>query len=102
MVLQFIPLMAGYWIAVAATLATGVYCATSNKPKFAHIWLSIIKGIGTILAIVAILRFYSRKKALLKSHKAFTKLFAFKGIIGLSILQTVRYASRNPELSIVG
>jgi hypothetical protein len=78
------------WTATCITLATGVYCAGSNSPHFAHIWLSVFKAFGTVLAVVAVLMFYRRMKTYLAPHNVFLKFFAFKGIIGLSVLQVVR------------
>lgn len=89
MALQFLPVSIVVWVATAISLAVGTYCATSNSPRFAHIWISIIKIISTILAVVACLRFYKTKKEELEPHKVMLKFFAFKGIIGLNVLQTV-------------
>ncbi|KAF2475427.1 uncharacterized protein BDR25DRAFT_331855 [Lindgomyces ingoldianus] len=87
-VLQFIPVSIIIWLATVISLAAGTYCSTSNSPHFVHIWTQVIKMIGTTIAIVAILRFYKRMKPSLAPHKVFTKLFAFKGIIGLNVVQS--------------
>ncbi|ORY11735.1 organic solute transporter Ostalpha-domain-containing protein [Clohesyomyces aquaticus] len=87
-VLQFIPVSIILWLATVISLAVGTYCATSNSPHFVHIWTQVIKAISTVIAIVAILKFYKRMKPSLGPHKVFLKLFAFKGIIGLNFLQT--------------
>lgn len=92
MVLQFIPTSLIIWLAAVISLAAGTYCATSNNIHFAHIWISVLKVIVTTVAIIAVFRFYGRMKAKLAEHKVFLKFFAFKGIIGLNVLQTVRRA----------
>jgi hypothetical protein len=88
-VLQFIPTSIIIWIASAASLAAGTYCAASNSPHFAHIWITVLKVLFTALAIMGVFRFYGRMKAELTPHNVFLKFFAFKGIIGLNVLQTV-------------
>lgn len=88
-VLQFIPTSIIIWIATAISLAVGTYCKQSNKPYFAHIWLTILKGFVTTVAIINSLRFYGKNKAKLLKHRILLKLFTFKGVIGLNVLQTV-------------
>ncbi|KAF2008160.1 hypothetical protein P154DRAFT_614529 [Amniculicola lignicola CBS 123094] len=88
MVLQYIPVSAIVWIASAASNAAGTYCAESNSPHFAHIWITVVKAVSTILAVVACLRFYKRMKPHLHAHKVMLKFIAFKGVIGLNFLQT--------------
>lgn len=87
--LQFIPTSIIIWLATVISLAVGTYCGASNSPHFAHIWISVFKMIVTTLAVLAVFRFYGRMKAQLQPHKVFLKFFAFKGIIGLNVLQTV-------------
>ncbi|KAJ4299331.1 hypothetical protein N0V90_004576 [Kalmusia sp. IMI 367209] len=88
MVLQYFPVSIIVWVATAISLAVGTYCGASNKPRFAHIWLSVIKIASTTFAVLACLRFYKFKKDQLAPHKVMLKFFAFKGIIGLNALQT--------------
>ncbi|KAF2683144.1 hypothetical protein K458DRAFT_341090 [Lentithecium fluviatile CBS 122367] len=88
LVLQFIPVSIIVWAATCITVATGIYCGASNSPHFAHIWISVIKMVSTIAAVLAVLKFYKRMKAHLAPHNVFLKFFAFKGIIGLNVLQT--------------
>lgn len=87
MVLQYFPVSIIVWIATAISIAVGTYCAASNKPKFAHIWIQVIKILSTIIAVLACLRFYKAKKDQLAPHKVMLKFMAFKGIIGLNVLQ---------------
>ncbi|OCL03323.1 hypothetical protein AOQ84DRAFT_347890 [Glonium stellatum] len=87
LVLQFIPVTMILWIATAASLAVGTYCATSNKPYFAHIWITIFRLISTTLAIIAILKFYGRQKSQLSHYNVMLKLLAFKSIIFLNVSQ---------------
>lgn len=87
LVLQFIPVSIILWIATAASLAAGTYCARSNKPYFAHIWITIIRLLSAILAIISILKFYKRLRPQLSPYNVMLKLLAFKGIIFLNIFQ---------------
>jgi len=87
-VLQWIPISILTWIATVIALAAGTYCATSNKPQFAHIWITIIRMISTALAITSILRFYGRSKPVLKSHGTMKQLICFKILVFLNFIQT--------------
>ncbi|KAF1935384.1 hypothetical protein EJ02DRAFT_389272 [Clathrospora elynae] len=87
-VLQFIPASIIIWIATVATLAIGTYCKQSNSLHFAHIWITILKLLVTTVAILGCLRFYWKNKAKLLKHRILLKLFTFKGIIGLNVLQS--------------
>lgn len=89
-VLQFIPASIIIWIGTIVALALGQYCRQSNSVHFAHLWITIFKFTVTTIAILCCLRFHSRNKPKLRQHKILLKLFAFKGIIGLNVLQTVR------------
>ncbi|PVI02447.1 hypothetical protein DM02DRAFT_559880 [Periconia macrospinosa] len=88
MVLQFIPTSLIIWAATCITLATDTYCAASNKPHFAHIWITVFKTLVTTWAVIADLKMYGMQKAVLKPQKMLLKFAAFKGIIGLNALQT--------------
>ncbi|OCL02017.1 DUF300-domain-containing protein [Glonium stellatum] len=92
LVLQFIPVSVILWIATAASMAAGTYCATSNKLYFAHIWITVLRGFSEGMAIFCVLRFYKIKKAELSPHKAMLKLIAFKGIVFLGFLQTTLFS----------
>ncbi|KAL5398528.1 hypothetical protein PMIN02_001393 [Paraphaeosphaeria minitans] len=87
MVLQYFPVSIVVWLATANSLAVGTYCGASNKPRFAHIWLQVIKIVSTTFAVLACFRFYKIKQDRLAPHKVILKLLAFKGIIGLNALQ---------------
>jgi hypothetical protein len=88
-VLQFIPTSIIIWIATIATLATGTYCKQSNNVHFAHIWLTILVGYTTAVAVISSVRFYKINKRLLQEHQILLKLITFKGILGLNFLQSV-------------
>lgn len=90
MCLQFIPTSLILWIATCAALANDTYCAASNRPRFAHIWITVLKALVTTWAVMADLRLYGKQKAVLAPQKMLLKFAAFKGIIGLNALQTVR------------
>ncbi|KAF2737404.1 hypothetical protein EJ04DRAFT_533010 [Polyplosphaeria fusca] len=86
-VLQYIPSAAIIWLATIISNAVGTYCATSNSPHFAHIWITVFKLIVTIIAIMAVLRFEKRMKSKFAEQRVMLKFFGFKGIIGLNVLQ---------------
>jgi hypothetical protein len=100
-VLQFIPTTLIVWVATVISLAVGTYCKASNSIHFAHIWLTIIKVIVATIAIVSALKFYGQHKATLSQHGILLKLFTFKGIIGLNVVQTVSAITSQLELPIV-
>lgn len=89
-VLQFIPSSIIIWIGSIIALAVGEYCRQSNSVHFAHLWITIFKFFVTTVSILCCLRFYGRNKAKLLQHKILLKLFTFKSIIGLNVVQTVR------------
>lgn len=76
-------------IILVGTTASGTYCESSLKPKFGHLWFMIIKTIGLALCFITVLRFYKKIKRILKARRGASKLFMFKGIVGLRFLQTV-------------
>ncbi|KAF2092690.1 hypothetical protein NA57DRAFT_82054 [Rhizodiscina lignyota] len=88
MVVQWLPISIILWIATAISLAVGTYCVDSNSIHFAHIWITILRMISTGLAIIAILRFYTRSKPLLKSRGTLKQLICFKAIVFLNFVQT--------------
>jgi len=87
-VLQWIPVSILTWIATVIALAAGTYCATSNKPHFAHIWITLIRMFSTVFAISSILRFYGRSKPILKSRGTMKQLICFKILVFLNFVQT--------------
>jgi hypothetical protein len=82
------------WIATAATVAANMYCKQSNSVHFAHIWLKVLEGYTTTVAILHSLVFYKKFKATLLKHRILLKLATFKGVIGLNFLQSVSSAHR--------
>ncbi|KAF1358543.1 hypothetical protein EJ07DRAFT_166787 [Lizonia empirigonia] len=87
-VLQFIPTSIIIWIGTIIALAVDQYCRQSNSIHFAHLWITIFKLVVTTISILSCLRFYSRNKPKLLQHKILLKLFTFKSIIGLNVMQT--------------
>ncbi|KZM19009.1 hypothetical protein ST47_g9836 [Ascochyta rabiei] len=87
-VLQFIPTSIIIWIGTIVALGVGRFCRQSNSIHFAHIWITIFKFIVTAISILCCLRFYSRNKPKLLQHNILLKLFTFKSIIGLNVVQT--------------
>lgn len=71
------------------TTAAGTYCATSFKPKFGHLWFMVLSTLGLVLCFITVLKFYRMIKVILKARRGASKLFMFKGIVGLRFIQTV-------------
>ena len=76
-------------LVLEGTTATGVYCPTSLKPKFGHLWFMIIKTVGLALCFITVLRFYQRTKSVCKARRGGFKLWGFKGIVLIRFVQTV-------------
>ncbi|KEF56161.1 uncharacterized protein A1O9_07742 [Exophiala aquamarina CBS 119918] len=76
-------------IITAITQAANVYCLTSNKIHFAHIWCSIVVNISLVMAVLAVIQFYNALKRDLKHHKPLAKFLAFKLIILITFLQKI-------------
>ncbi|KAI9740240.1 MAG: hypothetical protein M1834_004818 [Cirrosporium novae-zelandiae] len=70
------------------TEAAGIYCETSNKIRYGHIWIKVIGILVTIIAVMSVVRFYSQLKAELAGHRPLLKLIAFKLIVFLDLVQT--------------
>ncbi|PSR88690.1 organic solute transporter Ostalpha-domain-containing protein [Coniella lustricola] len=66
-----------------------IYCANTNKPYFAHLWLNLFHILSLITAVMSCLRFYKVLKAELAGHKPLSKLFAFKLMVGLNFLMNI-------------
>ncbi|KIV77657.1 hypothetical protein PV11_09443 [Exophiala sideris] len=74
-------------IAQEITQATGSYCATSMKPKFAHVWLQVLEIGSTILVIITVIRFQRRLKNHMVGRKALPKLLSFKLFVAITTIQ---------------
>ncbi|KUJ09035.1 DUF300-domain-containing protein [Mollisia scopiformis] len=85
------------FILTEITEATGTYCASSFKLYFASIWVSVITGISTGMAIMSVLRFYKSMKTRVDKRKPMAKLLAFKGIVGLTWLQNIVFSFLSSE-----
>ncbi|CZR53659.1 uncharacterized protein PAC_03539 [Phialocephala subalpina] len=80
------------FILTEITEATGSYCATSMKLYFASIWVSVITGLSTGVAITSVLRFYKSMKTRVGQRKPIAKLLAFKSIVGITWLQNIVFS----------
>ncbi|KAI9683029.1 MAG: hypothetical protein M1822_006222 [Bathelium mastoideum] len=82
------------------TLATGKYCPNSNKPHFAHLWLTLLTNFITALAVMAVIGFYGRLKQPMASHKPLWKLVSFKLVVFLNFIQSLvfNYVSANKSV----
>ncbi|KAJ9148694.1 hypothetical protein NKR23_g5001 [Pleurostoma richardsiae] len=71
--------------------AANKYCLESSKPYFAHLWLEIIHNVSLVIAVMAVLNFYTMLKTELADHKPLAKLLAFKLLVGLNFLLKIIY-----------
>ncbi|KAF1344172.1 organic solute transporter subunit alpha/Transmembrane protein, partial [Delphinella strobiligena] len=76
------------FIVTDVALATNDFCADSLNPRYANIWVTVIRTISTAMAVLAVWKMYSSTKAIMKPRRAMSKLLSFKIIIGLNVLQT--------------
>lgn len=76
-------------IILEATEAAGTYCESSLKPKYGHVWTSVIQSLGVVVAILAIFRFYGRMKVLMRARRGLAKLTCFKAMVAVRFIQTV-------------
>jgi hypothetical protein len=80
-------------IILEATEATGTYCSSSLRPRYGHLWHSVIQSVGMVVAIFSILRFYGRMKVLMKARRGLAKITCFKLMVAVRLVQTVSVAS---------
>ncbi|RFU27391.1 hypothetical protein B7463_g8936, partial [Scytalidium lignicola] len=88
MVFQFPIVSFLIFVATDITEAAGIYCVQSNKPFFAHIWITVASMLTTTLAVTSMLRFYNATKTELAHRKPGLKFLAFKLIVAVNFLQT--------------
>ncbi|KAH8669499.1 organic solute transporter Ostalpha-domain-containing protein [Tricladium varicosporioides] len=94
-VLQFPVVMLILLIVTEITQAAGSYCSTSNKIYFAHIWVTVITIISTVIAIMSILKFYKATKPTIDHRRPLPKLIAFKAIVFLTFIQNIIFSFLN-------
>lgn len=71
------------------TVAAGVFCSNSMSPKHANFWVTVIKIISTIIAIMSVIRYYKSMKGCMRKARPVAKMICFKLVLGLSVLQQV-------------
>ncbi|ETI26594.1 hypothetical protein G647_03372 [Cladophialophora carrionii CBS 160.54] len=69
------------------TKATGAYCSTSSKPRFANIWIQALELGTTIWAILAVIRFQRRLREFMNGKRAVAKLVMFKLFVVITTIQ---------------
>ena len=84
--------MLGVTIATEVTEALGIYCRTSDEPKFAHIYLTSITLATTLIAIVSVIHYYHIMRSKIMHRHPLSKLLAFKTLITLTVVQTGVFA----------
>lgn len=107
------------------TLANGKYCPNSNKPHFAHFWVSLVleafldclsslralanstpqvtlfTNVITSIAVFAVIGFYNRLKKPMASHKPLWKLVSFKLIVFLNFIQSLVFSYVSANKSVI-
>ncbi|KAI8629665.1 organic solute transporter Ostalpha-domain-containing protein [Xylariaceae sp. FL1651] len=91
-VAQCVPVALVVAVAAVATEAAGVYCLTAHDAHHAHIYLVVVRTISTFSALVGVLRTTLPLRAELKQHRAITKLWAFKALIFLQVVQDLAFS----------
>ncbi|PMD46667.1 DUF300-domain-containing protein [Hyaloscypha variabilis F] len=75
-------------ITAVVTQYFGRYCASSNSPVFAHIWILVIEGAAVSVAMYCVIQFYYQLRFDLAPHRPFLKVAAIKAVIFLSFWQS--------------
>ncbi|KAI5919672.1 organic solute transporter Ostalpha-domain-containing protein [Camillea tinctor] len=70
------------------TEAADVYCAESNNPSHAKIWVTVIEILSLVTAMLCLLQFYQQSKHVLAPHNPLLKFVAIKVVIFLFFVQT--------------
>lgn len=96
---QMVPVITFLAVVQCVTQALSVFCINSNKPRFAHIWITVIHGASTSVAVLSVIRFCQRLRSELPDRKIWSQLFAFKSIIGLNFLQTFAFSIAAGEVT---
>ncbi|KUJ18918.1 DUF300-domain-containing protein [Mollisia scopiformis] len=89
---QFPVVMIVLLVVTEITQATGSYCETSNSIHFAHIWVTVLSALSTVVAISSVLRYYKALKPTIKHRKPLSKLVGFKAIVFLNFVQTIIFS----------
>ncbi|KAI0467175.1 organic solute transporter Ostalpha-domain-containing protein [Xylaria cf. heliscus] len=84
---QAIPVALVVAIAIFATEANGLYCLTAHDSQHAHLYLLVVKTVSTFAALLAVLRTTLPIRAEVKKHRAMSKLWGFKALIFLQVVQ---------------
>lgn len=80
-------------IATCVTHSMNMYCLSSTGSEFAHLPISIVQMVSIVVAVVAVIKAYMPLKEELTPHRTMPKLWAFKLLIGLQVLQSVSITS---------
>ncbi|KAJ5966507.1 hypothetical protein N7481_013221 [Penicillium waksmanii] len=80
-IFQYPVVALGVAITTDITQTAGIYCLESNKPYYAHLWLTIISIISVAFAVMSVLNFYRGLRQCLSGHKPLSKLLAFKLVV---------------------
>lgn len=80
-ILQYVIVKPALTIVTIITHANGVFCPDSMRPKYAHMWVSIVGFISVSVALYALVSLYRVIKDDIKENKPFIKFLAIKAIV---------------------
>lgn len=86
---------------VATEIIQARACPLSTKLTNSRLVISAIQTISILIGLAAILRFYARLKAHIGKHYCIRKLVVFKGVIGITTLQTLIFSILELEKELV-
>ena len=72
-------------------------CPLSSTRENVQIAITVVQGISTVVAITGVIGFARRMKGHLEGKKVYFKLFSFKLVVGLEILQSVLFSVLSAE-----
>ncbi|KAI1074002.1 organic solute transporter Ostalpha-domain-containing protein [Whalleya microplaca] len=82
-------------IAASVTQATDKYCLSSNKSYYAHIYVQVLQIVSKAAAILGVVHTYLPLRRELRRHRTLSKLWAFKLLIFLQVVQTFSFSIVN-------
>lgn len=88
-VYQYCFIRVAMTITAVFTQYFGRYCASSDSPLFAHVWVLVIESMAVTIAMYFLIQFYVQLKGDLAEHKPLLKVIAIKLVIFLSFWQSV-------------
>ncbi|GAB7337145.1 hypothetical protein MBLNU457_g2539t1 [Dothideomycetes sp. NU457] len=99
-IFQYCFIRVFFTIISVITQATDRYCAESDSPAFAHIWVQAFEALSVTIAMFCLVQFYLQLKDDLAPHRPFLKVLSIKLVIFFTFWQTwiinILSSSRGP------